>query len=463
MLSRRACLAAALLATAAHTAPAVAGAPTATLLGRAVLPAATFSPGPTSGQFITGANGVSVPFVNKQPVQGFSGMVPGPVAGTYDFILDNGFGAKANSADSLLRVFTLRPDFDAGTVTPANRFTGKPSDFSKTDWFFTLHAPAAGADMAFTPVYAGNTYPNGNKDIAVDPAIQNGRLLTGSDFDIEGIVRAHDGSYYFGDEFGPFIIHTNVNGQVNRIPAVAPNLTGVGTNPYIQSPDYPAVPTTSKLPAGGAANAKSSGGFEGFTINPAGSKLYTLLEKSLTGDANAQRRIINVFDTKTYKYDSTFYSYKVGDPNGDNAGIDPTNNSIGDMNMINDHQIVVIERDANQGSAAKFKRLYLIDLNVVDNDGFVQKTLLADLMNIADPNNKGGNGTTAGVFTMPFVTIENVMVVGGDRVIVVNDNNYPFSAGRTPNVPDDNEMVLLKLSTPLQVVCSSVNTVPCSN
>ena len=69
------------------------GADGAELAGRAVLPAATFAPGPTSGQFITTANGVAVPFVNKQPVQGLSGVVPGPVLGTYDFIIDNGFGA----------------------------------------------------------------------------------------------------------------------------------------------------------------------------------------------------------------------------------------------------------------------------------------------------------------------------------------------------------------------------------
>ncbi len=45
-----------------------------TLVGRAVLPAATFAEGPTSGQQL-GAdpiNGQSVPFINKQPVQGFS-------------------------------------------------------------------------------------------------------------------------------------------------------------------------------------------------------------------------------------------------------------------------------------------------------------------------------------------------------------------------------------------------------
>ena len=53
------------------------------LLGRAVLDAATFSPGATSGQQITGnTNGVTVPFVDKQPVQGFSALIAGPKAGT---------------------------------------------------------------------------------------------------------------------------------------------------------------------------------------------------------------------------------------------------------------------------------------------------------------------------------------------------------------------------------------------
>ena len=44
------------------------------LVGRAVLPAATFAEGPTSGQQLgtDPINGQSVPFVNKQPVQGFS-------------------------------------------------------------------------------------------------------------------------------------------------------------------------------------------------------------------------------------------------------------------------------------------------------------------------------------------------------------------------------------------------------
>jgi PhoD-like phosphatase len=46
-----------------------------TLEGFASFPADTFAPGPTSGQFITAANGRTPPFVNMQPVQGISSVL----------------------------------------------------------------------------------------------------------------------------------------------------------------------------------------------------------------------------------------------------------------------------------------------------------------------------------------------------------------------------------------------------
>jgi len=454
------CLAISIVALAAVTSTAE----SAELVGRAVLPAATFAPGPTSGQFITSANGVSVPFANKQPVQGLSGVAPGPVPGTYNFIIDNGFGAKNNSADSLLRVFSFRPDFTTGKVVPVNRTSGRDSRFDRSDWFITLHGINGQNRTGFQPVFKDANYPNGAGNIPVDPRITSQRLLTGSDFDVEGIVRAKDGSYYFGDEFGPFIFHTDKSGRLLKgVPAALPNRTGIGSNPLIQSPDYPTPVAGSALPpVSGSANSQSSGGFEGFTINPSGTKIYALLEKALTGDADPQRRFINVYSTATNTYLNELYAYKVGDPNGNNNGIDPTGNSIGDMNMINDHEILVIERDQNQGSASRFKRVYLADLSTVDAQGFVKKTLVADLMNVSDPNNLGANGTSAGVFTMPFVTIENVMAVSPDTILVANDNNFPFSSGRTPGQPDDDEIVLIKLDAPLNVVCSPANPVPCA-
>src|SRR5918999_2960538 len=62
----------------------------ATLVQFASLPADTFTPGPTSGQFIVTTNGRNPPFDNRQPVQGISSVLR---ASNGDFLVmsDNGF------------------------------------------------------------------------------------------------------------------------------------------------------------------------------------------------------------------------------------------------------------------------------------------------------------------------------------------------------------------------------------
>ena len=48
-------------------------------------------------------------------------------------------------------------------------------------------------------------------------------------------------------------------------------------------------------------------------------------------------------------------------------------------------------------------------------------------------------------FAFPFQSIESVLPLGGDRLLVLNDNNYPFSAGRRPGVPDDTEAIVIQV------------------
>ena len=65
------------------------------LVGWAMLPAATFADGPTSGQFAS-ANpyGTNLPpYADRQPVQGFSAVLEGPGKDTFLVMTDNGFGA----------------------------------------------------------------------------------------------------------------------------------------------------------------------------------------------------------------------------------------------------------------------------------------------------------------------------------------------------------------------------------
>jgi len=104
--------------------------------------------------------------------------------------------------------------------------------------------------------------------------------------------------------------------------------------------------------------------------------------------------------------------------------------AIGDMTAIDDQRFIVIERNGATatGGGTPFKRLYLVDLAGVASGGTVSKTLLVDLMAVADPHDLDRDGRTT--FTLPYTTIEDVLVVDDHTLLVVNDNNFPYGGGR---------------------------------
>ena len=408
-----------LLATAALLAIATSGAHAApTLVGWASLPAATFVPNsPASGQFIGGnTNGETIPFSN-QTVQGVSAILKNG-DGTFKVLQDNGFGTKGNSQDAILYNHDVRVDFrrasgGSGTVevVRSNAFTdtGDKSGFTRV------------ADQTYYPLYNGATNSSTPSTIEVAAAIKAGKLLTGADYDPESIRRVKDGSYYVGEEFGPFLLHFDKNFNLIEAPIALPG---------VNAPENPFRGTT-------PANLGSSRGFEGMALNLDGTKLYTLLEGSVTGDPAKTLRI-NVFDLKTKTFTGEQYLYK----------LDALGTNIGDMTAIGNGKFLVLERDGTMGPGSVFKRVELIDLNAPLNaDGTVHKVELLNELAIADPNDLNRDGSTN--FTLPFVTIEDVIPVDARTLLIGNDNNYPFSSGRTPGKPDNSEFALIRFDTPL--------------
>jgi glycerophosphoryl diester phosphodiesterase len=220
------------------------------LFGRAVLEAATFAEGPPSGEFTgTNKNGVQIPFP-KQPVQGFSGVLDNH-DGTFLVTADNGYGALENSADFHLRVYTVRPSFKSrqgGTGTLA------------VEKFFELRDPDKKVPFAITNHFTQE------------------RVLTGADFDIESIQRAKDGTFWFGDEFGPFLLHTDATGKVLEAPIRLPDFDTEGKQ--LRSPQNPLSEEASAVRVMNAVRAHARA--HGNRRTPVFSPWYSMLDD---GDA----------------------------------------------------------------------------------------------------------------------------------------------------------------------------------
>ena len=286
------------------------------------LPPDTFAPGPTSGQFITPANGRIPPF-EGQPVQGVSSVLKA-AGGDFLVMCDNGFGAKNNSADYVLRVYRIRPRFvDAGGGSGTMQVK---SFVTLRDPFHRIDFPIV-ADAAF---YPGSSLP-------VDPEIRAKRLLTGGDFDIESFREALDGTFWFGDEFGPYLIHTDKDGRVLETPYPLPG---------VKSPQNPTL-------GSGTPNLAASRGFEGMALSPTGTALYPMLEGALTTDADQRRLIINEFSLLSRRYTGRQWFYR----------LDAAGNSMGDLTAVSPGRFLVIERDNLQGDAATFKKIFLVDFD----------------------------------------------------------------------------------------------------
>jgi hypothetical protein len=190
---RRAMLAVAVLIAASTVAASDGG---FRLSGWAAIPSTYLHPGPVSGQFATGANGVTPPYKGR-PIPGFSGMIPSTTRGSFFALPDNGFGAQTNSADFVLGFYEVTPAFKRdgdGTTTPGPVAVHSFTPFS--DPWGHLDDPDD-SYIAGGPVYSrSNYYPPPATQIPVDPSIKIGRWLTGADFDVESIARMEDGSFY---------------------------------------------------------------------------------------------------------------------------------------------------------------------------------------------------------------------------------------------------------------------------
>ncbi|MET3926952.1 esterase-like activity of phytase family protein [Devosia sp. 2618] len=400
----------------------------AMLKAHAELPAQTFLPAPAdapaglqmSGRFTSGtrvetpygwanpASGIAMPFPG-QPLQGMSG-VRSLGDDRFLFLTDNGYGTKANSSDAMLMFNVLKMDWTTGKV-----------GIEKTTFLKD---------------------PNRVVPFPIITEHSESRYLTGADFDPESIQPVGD-NFWIGEEFGPWLIEVDADGVVLQV--VKSNPGGVD----YKSPDnqFTVQPAAGSVVTG--INTGRSGGYEGMALSLDGKTLYPLLEKPFFDEAAGALETVDgkpVIRMLEFDVAGSAWSDKIRYYPLDDAG-----HAIGDFNIFEGTRGLIIERDNNEGDdgrekAAAFKRIYLVDLERADENGVLEKIAYIDLMAIKDPDGIAPRGSKDGVFTFPFVTIENVDVVNPTTIVVANDNNYPGSTGRQAGRADDNEFILLDVA-----------------
>jgi len=440
------------------------------LVARSVLPAATYRAGsPASGAFLSTAeratalaNGVrgpaDGPYFAHQPVQGFSSMVPAD-ASTWWALSDNGYAWRGNSGDFQLVFYRIDPRWgDPGGPKVLESVVLRDPD-RRIPWRIVCDQKS-GAPL---PDFSFNALPQTSSACGEAPDV---RILTGFDLDPESFVRAADGTFWVGDELGPFLVHVADDGRVLEAPIQVPGIRSP-QNPFlsISVPGHPEPPTLA-----------ASRGFEGVAISPDGSKLYALLEGAVAED-DAQVLRIYVYDVAKRAFTDGFLKVRVELPSQkvnlagltDGSGarvysgaVPPRTGSvsIGELKAVNDRQLLMIERD-NHGddlTAPRHKKVFLLDTShAAERGGNMVKTMLVDLLAIPDPSEIGGDGD---FFRLPFYTIESVHIVDKRTLLLASDNNFPLSNGRSrsrsadrsgPLGADDTEMILVRLGEPLDV------------
>ena len=320
---------------------------------------------------------------SSQIVGGFSAAEKA-IDGNYIFLIDTGFGPKSASMSSLLGLYELKIDFNDFHDGYKNTDVLKLIRFNDIDNKLSF---AKQADFKF--------YGNDQKNNPVDSLIKKGKLLTGGDIDPESFRVDYKGNIWVGDEFGPFLIKMDKTGKVLRQEISFPDITSP-ENPLLKTGDIPTIKTTA--------------GLEGMAINPLGNKLYPMLEKPVIGDDDKTLRIYE-FDIDKERFEEGYFLYK----------LDGDATEIRELVAINDTEFLTIEQNERWGDG-QVKKVYWLSIADVEKNGHVKKREIVDLMNISDPDDLNKDGNIH--FSFPKLTIESIIILDKDTLLITNDNNF---------------------------------------
>ena len=262
------------------------------LSGWAEIPSTYRHPGPVSGQFAGPANGVTPPY-DGQPIPGFSGMIPSPIAGSFIALPDNGYGAQGNSADFVIGLLRRH-----AACSRRRRW----HDVTRSGGHQRFHAVQRSARSARCVVHHRRT------------GLQPHDLLSAPGrADSRGSL----------DQEPPAAHRRRLRRRVHRADERRHVLGGRGVRTVSAAlrraresccGRRSAIPCCARrrirrIPSQNPANLPSSRGFESMTRNADGSMLYVTTEASINSEPDKRMLLIYEFDTRHERYTARTFKY----------------------------------------------------------------------------------------------------------------------------------------------------------
>ena len=237
-------------------------------------------------------------------------------------------------------------------------------------------------------------------------------------------MRAADGSFWIGEEFGPFLLHVDATGKVLPPPVEFPDGKSPA-NPYLQPGETPRV--------------RSSRGFEAMATSPDGRCLYPIVEGSFTDDP--RRRAVASSTSSTPAPAATPAARGQYETDTDD-------NVIGDAFTVGNGRLLRHRARRLRGPGVGDQAALRGRPGRTDRDGFVRKELVRRPAAHRQPGrHRHGRrpAPTASATRSPSrcSPSRSPSSCADGTLLVGNDNNYPGSNGRVPGTPDDTELIII--------------------
>ncbi len=291
--------------------------------------------------------------------------------------------------------------------------------------------------------------PGGGAGLHAAAGPPTARQLTGGDYDPEGFVRLADGSFWIGDEFGPWLLHFGDDGR----PA-GPTRAGAGAPPAACPTDAawatcapPTIPTCAACPTRQPRPGPTCPAAAAWRAWPSardGKHIYVAVEKALLDDPDPRRRLILEFDPARGAFTDRFWTYRV-----DTVGV-----SVASLEAVTDRRAGADRARRRGGGAGRRSSASTASTCAAPARTACwprpwRRTCWTSTIPTPDRVRGGRRRPGPATTRSPTSPPSAWPCLDPSTLLVACDNNYPFSTGRRPGTPDDTEFIRLRLPVPL--------------